>query len=351
MRFIGHRNQFKAYTTGIFRFLSPLSKKIFFPFQSLWCQVLFIFLMLIGFKEAVIAFILGEFMAGIVFLIPILFHLYIMWWRRKNGREKTNIKLLILRVFLISETSIFTFSNLAKYWKHFGSYFTVADPSFYKIFWKRQYKRNFPIFIIVVFMIFTFFTDDQTMETIGAMFALFTVLLIIAAFIYIAKATKSMSNKFMHTEAELKERLVQLDQWSIKYDNTFKEFPVMCYDNTWKAGVNVLVHEASVIMMDLRGFSEKNKGCEFEIDFILNHVAVNRIVFICSKDALDLVRKTITERWASLAVNSPNHEIEAPKAALFITEKENSKELQGILDLLLKAAHTDLRKTDKCVDV
>lgn len=115
----------------------------------------------------------------------------------------------------------------------------------------------------------------------------------------------------------------------------------MCYDNTWKAGVNVLVHEASVIMMDLRGFSEKNKGCEFEIDFILNHIAVNRIVFICSKDALDLVRKTITERWASLAVNSPNHEIEAPKAALFITEKENSKELQGILDLLLKAAHTD----------
>ncbi|SDR91279.1 hypothetical protein SAMN04515667_0975 [Formosa sp. Hel1_31_208] len=338
MRFIGHRNQFKAYKSGIFGFLSPLSKKLFFPFQALWCQVLFIFLMLIGLKEAVLYFSIGEIMVGIAFIVPILFHLYTMWHRRKKGREKTNIKLLILRVFLLSDTSVFTFSTLAKYWKHFGSYFTVADPSFYRVFWKRQYKRNFPIFIIVVFMIFTFFTDDQSMETIGAMFAFFTVLLLIGAFIYIAKATKSMSNKFMHTEDQLKARLADLDQWPTKYDNTFKEFPVMCYDNTWKVGVNTLVHEASVIMMDLRGFSEKNKGCEFEIDFILDHVPVHRIVFVCSTEAVDLVRKTITERWASLAGDSPNHKIEDPKAALFITEKENSKELQGIMDLLLKAA-------------
>ena len=340
MRFIGHRNQFKAYRSGVFGFLSPLSKKLFFPFQPLWCQVLLMFLMLLGLKNVILNFAIGEIGSGVVFLIPILVHLYIMWQLRARGRERTNIKLLILRVFFINESSVFTFSNLAKYWKHFGSYFTVADPSFYRVFWKRQYKNNFPVFIIVVFMIFTQLTDDQPQDIVITMFAFFTVLLMIGAFFYVKRSTKKMANKFVHRETQLKQRLADLDQWPVNYDNGFKEFPVMCYDNTWKIGVNTLVKEASVIMMDLRGFSEKNKGCEFEIDFILDHVSVQRILFVCQPEALDLVRRTIMERWDMLAETSPNHQIQTPQATLFITEKENNKELQHIMDLLLKAAQT-----------
>jgi hypothetical protein len=338
MRFIGHQNQFKAYRSGIFGFLSPLTKKLFFPFQPLWCQVLFIFLMILGIKNVILNFAVGAISTGVVFLIPILVHLYFMRQLRVRGRERNNIKLLILRVFFIDESSAFTFSNLAKYWKHFGSYFTVADPSFYRVFWKRKYKNNFPIFIIVVFLLFTQLTDDQPMGAVIGMFVFFTLLLIIGAFIYVSRSTRKMANKFVHSETQLKQRLTELDKWPVNYDNSFKEFPVMCYDNTWKIGVNTLVQEASVIMMDLRGFSEKNKGCEFEIDFILDHVLVHQILFVCKPEALALVRRTITERWKSLAESSPNHKLKAPQANLFIAEKENTKELQSIMDLLLKAA-------------
>jgi len=338
MRFIGHQGQFKAYRSGIFGFFSPLKKKLFFIFQPLWCQVILIFLLFLGLKNIILHFAIKEFGSGFIFLAPVCLHIYMMYRQRAKGRHRNNIKLLILRVFFINESSVFTFSNLAKYWKHFGSYFTVADPSFYRVFWKRNYKNNFPIFIIVVFLIFTQLTDDQPIDVVIAMFVFFAFLLFIGAIVYVKKSTGKMANKFVHSEAQLKDRLADLDHWPVNYDNSFKEFPVMCYDNTWKVGVNTLVQEASVIMMDLRGFSEKNKGCEFEIDFILDHVLVHRILFVCKPEALELVKKTITERWAMLAETSPNHAIKTPQASLFIAEKENTKELQGIMDLLLKAA-------------
>ena len=123
-------------------------------------------------------------------------------------------------------------------------------------------------------LIFTQLTDHQSAGMVIGMFVFFTLLLLIGS-------------------SQLKNRLADLDQWPVNYDNGFKEFPVMCYDNTWKIGLNTLAQEASVIMMDLRGFSEKNKGCEFEIDFILDHVSVQRILFLCKPEALNLVRRTI----------------------------------------------------------
>ncbi len=338
MRFIGYYSQFQAYRSGVFGFLKPLWNKLFFPFQSFWHRVLSIVVMLLAIGLSIFPLISGPFQEALVFLLPVAFHLFLNYRLKAVGRKRNNLKLLILRVFLISKTSAFTFSRLTKYWKHFGSYFTVADPSFYKIFWKRKFNHRFPIFIIVLFLLFTQMTWTTNMETTGAIFGGVVFLLIIGAFIYVPYSTKRMGDKFIINDEHLDKRLAKLDANPVKYDNTFKEFPIMCYDNTWKIGVNRLVHEASVIMMDLRGFSEKNKGCEFEIDFILDHVQVQRIVFVCKPEALDLVKKTILERWEMLDENSPNHNVTSPAANLFIARKEDNKELQSIMDLLLKAA-------------
>ncbi|NNL15130.1 MAG: hypothetical protein HKO81_00635 [Flavobacteriaceae bacterium] len=294
--------------------------------------------MLIAIALSIFPLIGGQFEEALVFLIPVAFHVFMNYWRKAKGKKRNNRKLLILRVFLLSKTSAFTFTRLVKYWKHFGSYFTVADPSFYKIFWRKKFNHRFPIFIIILFLLFTQLTWTTDLETTGILFGVVVFLLIVGAFIYVPFSTKRMGDKFISSEAHLNKRLAKLDANPIRYDNTFKEFPIMCYDNTWKIGVNTLVHEASVIMMDLRGFSEKNKGCEFEIDFILDHVPVQRILFVCKPEALALVKKTIMERWEMLAETSPNHKVTTPQASLFVAEKENNKELQSIMDLLLKGA-------------
>ena len=338
MRFIGHRRQFKAYRKGIFGFLGPVQRIIFFPFQTLWYQALFFFLLFIGLTRSFWSFTIGDALSGFLFLIPIGLHLFALRQVRLKGRKKNNIKLLILRVFFLDKSSEFTFSYLAKYWKHFGSYFTVADPSFYRVFWKRRFNNTFPIFIIVVFLVFTQLTDDQPEGTVIGMFVFFVVLLLLGSVFYVNRSTRKMSNSFVHSAEQLEGRLDELDKWPVKNDNTFKEFPVMCYDNTWKIGLSTLVDEASVIMMDLRGFSEKNKGCEYEIDFILDHKALKHILFVCKPEARELVKRTIMERWEKLSEKSPNIEDQSPEATLFISEEEDAKELQHIMDLLKKGA-------------
>ncbi|PQB05720.1 hypothetical protein BST85_13035 [Aureitalea marina] len=60
MRFIGHGSQFKAYRTGIFGFLGPVQRVIFIPFQTLWYQSLFFFLMFIGLTRAFWSFMIGD---------------------------------------------------------------------------------------------------------------------------------------------------------------------------------------------------------------------------------------------------------------------------------------------------
>lgn len=338
MRFIGHRSQFKAYRTGVFSFLSPINKILFFPFQPLWCQSLLFFLMFLGITRVAYHFVNGFIVEGITFIIPVIVHLYTIRHVKLRGRKKNNVKLLILRVFFLNSSSVFTFSTLAKYWKHFGSYFTVADPSFYRVFWKNKFNTKFPIFILGVYLVFTFFTDLESIGWQFGVFLVFTFFLIFGGMYYADFEMERINKNFIHSESQLKQRLADIDKWPVKYDNTFKELPVMCYENTWKIGVSTLVQQASVIMMDLRGFNEDNKGCKFEINFILDHVPVNRILFLCKPEALNLIKRTIKDCWEMLAETSPNHEFENPEATVFISENETAKELQNIMDLLLKAA-------------
>jgi len=271
-------------------------------------------------------------------IAAVIFHLFMLYRLKVSGRRTTNLKLLILRVFLISKTSSFTFSGLVNFWQHFGSYFTVADPSFYKISWKKKFNYYFPIYILLIFLIFTQLTDDKGLEELQSIFGGFILLLIIAAIVFIVLSNNSLRRKFVSSGELLKKRLQHLDRWPTQYNNTFKEFPVMCYDNTWKQAVSELVGTANVIQMDLRGFSEANKGCEYEMGFILDHVPVERILFLAYNDAVPLIKKVILERWKMLAETSPNLQPQSPEAVLYITTKQDNKDIQCIIDVLLEKA-------------
>ena len=88
-------------------------------------------------------------------------------------------------------------------------------------------------------------------------------------------------------------------------------------------------------MMDLRGFSDENKGCEYEVDFLFDNVTLSRIVFVANDKSVDAVKKLIKERWEKLLNSSPNLNNKSPKALLYIASSENEKEIQGIIDILL----------------
>lgn len=338
MRYIGFRHQFVAYQNRLFRVVSPLWKIVFAVFQSRWYMLLALVLIITTLFKAVLFFSLGDILEGTIVLIAVLFHLFMMRKIKTKAKQRANLKLLILRVFLINKTSLFTFNQLAKFWKHFGSYFTVADPSFYKIYWKRNFKHKFPVFILVVFLIYT---QMENSDTSVSPFAPFMALLFLGAIIFIILGVRNMKTNFVSNKTALEKALKKLDKHPIKLDNTFKEKPISCYDNTWKLTVEKLVSTASVVLMDLRGFSEKNKGCEFEVNLLLNTVSLDKILFIGYTSALPLIKDVIQRKFKTLDEASPNINIASPNAVIYEVKKESNKEIQQIIDLLISKASTN----------
>jgi hypothetical protein len=329
MQFLGSRHRFASYGNGSLGFLKSFLTRVFYPFQGFWPQVLALVVLLQ-------TLFFGLVYTEMFLLVAIVIHLILWYWLKKSGRKQINTKLLILRVFLIGKTSSFTFKSLARSWRHFGTYFTVADPSFFKVSWKRRFNYMFPFYILVVFFLYTIVTDSNKDDEMG-LFAGFVFLLVVGNIFMVVFNLVRMKQKFMSSPEALTKRLNKLDQKPTQLDNTFIEEPVMCYDNTWKQAVDGLVNTADVILMDLRGFSEANKGCAYEVNILFDRVNVNSIVFMGYKDAIPLIRRIIEEQWEQLAETSPNLNTKKPIANLYVIKKENHKDVDAILKLLLGA--------------
>jgi hypothetical protein len=332
--FIGFRHQFTSYKNNIFDFIVPIWKLIFAIFKSKWKFFIAFILVIVALLYGVISFAIGDLKSGILMTIAISFHLFVLYYLRKKAKLQPNLTLLILRVFLINKTSLFTFSRLANFWKHYGSYITVADPSFFKIYWKRNFKYSFPIFMIIILVVYTQLEKVEENSSLMT-FVLFTLLLFIGAIIYISWNIVSMKRNFVRNQSSLSKELLRLKKKPVKLDGTFKETPLSCYDNTWQITVETLVKTSNVVLMDLRGFSEKNKGCEYEINLLLNKIHLSRILFIGYTKNLPLIKETIAYNFKTLTADSPNINLRKPVATIFEVRLENNKETQYIMDILL----------------
>lgn len=323
LQFLLNRYYFSAWGKGRFGFL----------LQGFWGQAIAIMTLVYTLYFALSLF-------KWILLAPVALHLFLWWHLKRSGKTQSNTKLLILRVFLLKKTSDFTFNGLVKAWKHFGNYFTAADPSFYKVAWKRRFRHTFPVYILVVFFIYTLVEDTTRGTGGGDIFPGFIFLLIIGNFIYILSSRSRMKRQFMGSPESLAKRLGTVEHRPTKVDNTFRELPVMCYDNTWRQAVDGMIGTADVVLMDLRGFSEKNISSAWEINVLFDTVPSSRIVFMAYEDTVPLVKRVINQQWEMLAEDSPNLNSENPYTTLYTVTKENRREMQGILATLLESSRS-----------
>src|SRR6185295_2909519 len=91
--------------------------------------------------------------------------------------------------------------------------------------------------------------------------------------------------------------------------------------------------------MDLRGFSQANAGCVFEIHEILNVVPLARAVFAID-DSTDqaFMRQTMKDAWRQLKDRSPNRRPAAGKIALVQLIDAGGDDMQDLLYALCDAA-------------
>ena len=111
-----------------------------------------------------------------------------------------------------------------------------------------------------------------------------------------------------------------------------------CHDNTWQATVEALAQRSAVVLMDLRGFGTNNRGCEFELQMLLEVVPVARIVLLVeNSNEPQHLQQVLQAAWSKLSICSPNHALAAPELPLFQV-KDSSAALPALLSRLFAAA-------------
>jgi hypothetical protein len=68
-----------------------------------------------------------------------------------------------------------------------------------------------------------------------------------------------------------------------------------------------LMGAATLVVMDLRGFTPDRRGCVFELQTLLDIVPIGRLVFLIDGSTdRDALERLLLERWQELDPGSPN---------------------------------------------
>lgn len=361
LKFIGAYYQYSAYINKFINSAKPIWKFISYLFVSRWGLPLYIVLILSGVWMLICSVIFLNFLPEnltseldyavnrftnyfFLFISVVVMHVVTVFLLKIRGRSQSNRKLLILRVFGQHGLSQNLFSKLGSYWQMFGSYFTVIDDSFYQLYWKKKFNSNIGVYIFFSIILFASFgaIGNNFEEEIGVTKTNFIVflcaisLIIPLIIIYYYNSIK-IRQDVISSEERLKVILHNTLHNPIRMDGSFKEVPVLCYNDTWRMAVDRLSKVADIIAMDLRGYSETNKGCEYEVNFLFDHVQINKILFLTDSESIDIIEELLVKQWKMLLETSNNLKVKRPEVALYITagQKDTEKETQGILDVLL----------------
>ncbi len=260
-------------------------------------------------------------------------HFYLLM--RSKSKAGLNIKLLILRTFSINENSLFTFGRLINYWKHVGNHFTVVDSSYIKHKYRILSQRTIGVVLLLSLPPLVLLNLKSPLLYPLGLLSPFVLALIFIAFEYI-----QIERSFIKSRETIQARITRLEKRPRGLaEGTFTGIPTMCHVNTWRGTVAEMVKTTDIVMMDLRGFSEEKKGCEYEIDFLLDNICINRVlILIDTQDDQEFIRGAILARWKYLRIHSPNLGVTDPKIQIYISSEQNEVDVQGIFDLLLGTA-------------
>ena len=109
-----------------------------------------------------------------------------------------------------------------------------------------------------------------------------------------------------------------------------------CHDDTWRPTMLRLAQAADVVLMDLRGFTPQNQGCRYELQQLLDFVALERVLVLIDADApRDFIEGTLQTLWQASRADSPNRA--AMPARVRLLEDRGETTVARLVDALLEA--------------
>jgi hypothetical protein len=122
-------------------------------------------------------------------------------------------------------------------------------------------------------------------------------------------------------------------------EGEFRVTEFFCHDDTWKITLARLADESDAVLMDLRGFSQTNSGCVFEIHEMFNVLPLSRVVFaVDATTEQTFMRQTMQQAWRQLKDRSPNRRLPAGQVSLVELSGMSAVGFHNLLYALCAAA-------------
>ncbi len=102
-----------------------------------------------------------------------------------------------------------------------------------------------------------------------------------------------LRTRFVQSPRDLEARLKLMDG-SRDPDGRFRVTEFFCHENTWAGTLTALLAQSDAILMDLRGFSERNRGCIFELhELAAQHRLVGAVFVVDASTDIKLLESTV----------------------------------------------------------
>jgi hypothetical protein len=148
-----------------------------------------------------------------------------------------------------------------------------------------------------------------------------------------------LARRFVQGEEDLEQRLSEIDS-SANPDGRYRVHEFLCAEDTWQMTMQRLASVSDAVLMDLRSFSQNNQGCLFEIQQLIEHIPLERIVLaIDSSTDRAFLARTITTLYHQLDPASPNAARKGSASlSLFSVRAKGHREVEKLLSLLFRAS-------------
>src|SRR5262245_945180 len=116
-------------------------------------------------------------------------------------------------------------------------------------------------------------------------------------------------------------------------EGQFRVAVFFCHGATLKLSLARLADDSDAVLMDLRGFSEINGGCVFEINELFNLAPLQHVVFAIDETTdQDFMRKTMQNAWRRIRDHSPNRRLGgAGQVSLVQLSRSDAGEMRNLL--------------------
>jgi hypothetical protein len=141
----------------------------------------------------------------------------------------------------------------------------------------------------------------------------------------------NLARLFVRTPADLRDRLAAADRGPDP-DGRFRINQFFCAGDIWKAAVTSLMDGAALVVMDLRGFGPRHRGCAFELQTLLDLVELRRLVLVVDATTdRGTLETLLQERWRELDTDSPNIATDPAEVRLLDAARDDAQAVRHLL--------------------